>query len=62
MRLCRRENCRGGKGIKSGEAASWRQQPGAARQLRIIKDNGTPASVQEMLDHKIIRGKWDVFS
>lgn len=48
--------------IKPGEAASWGQQPGGARQLRIIKDDGTPASVQEMLDRKIIRGKWDVFS
>ena len=48
--------------ITSGEAVSWGQQPGGATQLRIIKDDGTPASVQEMLDRKIIRGKWDVFS
>ena len=48
--------------IKPGEAASWGQQPGGARQLRIIKNDGTAASVQEMLDRKIIRGKWDVFS
>lgn len=51
-----------GKMITSGEAVSWGQQPGGATQLRIIKDDGTPASVQEMLDRKIIRGKWDVFS
>lgn len=48
--------------IETGHAAAWGEQPGGARQLRIIKDDGTPASVQEMLDHKIIRGKWDVFS
>lgn len=48
--------------IETGHAAAWGQQPGGARQLRIIKDDGTPASVQEMLDRKKIRGKWDVFS
>lgn len=48
--------------IETGRAAAWGEQPGGARQLRIIKDDGRPASVQEMLDHKIIRGKWDVFS
>lgn len=48
--------------IETGHAAAWGEQPGGARQLRIIKDDGRPASVQEMLDHKIIRGKWDVFS
>lgn len=48
--------------IETGHTAAWGEQPGGARQLRIIKDDGRPASVQEMLDHKIIRGKWDVFS
>lgn len=51
-----------GSKIETGHAAAWGEQPGGARQLRIIKDDGKPASIQEMLDHKITRGKWDVFS
>lgn len=43
--------------IETGRAAAWGQQPGGARQLRIIKGDGTPASVQEMLDYNIIRGR-----
>lgn len=31
--------------IETGHAAAWGEQPGGARQLRIIKDDGKPASI-----------------
>lgn len=43
--------------IKSGKAAAWNQQPGGATQLQVMKDNGEPASVEELLANGILKGK-----
>ena len=42
--------------IETGKIAPWNAQQGGARQLRIIKEDGKAASVQDLLDKKIIRG------
>ena len=43
--------------IKSGKAAAWNQQPGGAAQLQVMKSDGEPASVQELLANGILKGK-----
>jgi hypothetical protein len=43
--------------IKSGKAAAWNQQPGGATQLQVMKNDGKPASVQELLTNGILKGK-----
>ena len=43
--------------IRSGKAAAWNQQPGGATQLQVMKDNGEPASVEELLANGILKGK-----
>ena len=43
--------------IKSGKAAAWNQQPGGATQLQVMKSNGEPASVQDLLANGILKGK-----
>lgn len=43
--------------IKSGKAAAWNQQPGGATQLQVMKNDGKPASVQELLANGILKGK-----
>lgn len=43
--------------IKSGKAAAWNQQPGGATQLQVIKDNGKAASITELLEKGILKGK-----
>ena len=43
--------------IKSGKAAAWNQQPGGAAQLQVMKSDGGPASVQELLANGILKGK-----
>lgn len=43
--------------IRSGKAAAWNQQPGGATQLQVMKDDGEPASVQELLANGILKGK-----
>lgn len=43
--------------IKSGKAAAWDQQPGGATQLQVMKSNGEPASVQDLLANGILKGK-----
>nr|WP_314274907.1 glycohydrolase toxin TNT-related protein [Schaalia odontolytica] len=43
--------------IKSGKAAAWNQQPGGATQLQVMKNDGDPASVQELLTNGILKGK-----
>ena len=43
--------------IKSGKAAAWNQQPGGATQLQVMKNDGEPASVQELLANGILKGK-----
>ena len=46
-----------GWAIKSGKAAAWNQQPGGATQLQVMKSNGEPASVQDLLANGILKGK-----
>lgn len=43
--------------IKSGKAAPWGQQPGGATQLQVIKDNGKAASITDLLEKGILKGK-----
>lgn len=43
--------------IRSGKAAAWNQQPGGATQLQVMKNDGKPASVQELLANGILKGK-----
>ena len=43
--------------ITTGRAAPWDQQPGGARQLQFIRDDGKPASISDLLDRGILRGK-----
>ena len=43
--------------IKSGKAAAWNQQPGGAAQLQVMKSDGEPASVQELLANGSLKGK-----
>ena len=43
--------------IRSGKAAAWNQQPGGATQLQVMKSDGKPASVQELLANGILKGK-----
>ena len=43
--------------IKSGKAAAWNQQPGGAAQLQVMKSDGEPASVQELLAKGNLKGK-----
>lgn len=43
--------------IRSGKAAAWNQQPGGAAQLQVMKSDGEPASVQELLANGILKGK-----
>ena len=43
--------------IKSGKVAPWGQQPGGATQLQVIKDDGSFASVNDLIKHKILKGK-----
>lgn len=43
--------------IKSGKVAPWGQQPGGATQLQVIKDNGKAASITELLEKGILKGK-----
>lgn len=43
--------------IKSGKAAPWGQQPSGAAQLQVMKSDGEPASVQELLANGILKGK-----
>ena len=43
--------------IRSGKAAAWNQQPGGATQLQVMKSNGEPASVQDLLANGILKGK-----
>ena len=43
--------------IKSGKAAAWNQQPGGATQLQVMKNDGKPASVQDLLANGILKGK-----
>ena len=43
--------------IRSGKAAAWNQQPGGAAQLQVMKSDGGPASVQELLANGILKGK-----
>ena len=43
--------------IKSGKAAAWNQQPGGATQLQVMKSNGEPASIQDLLANGILKGK-----
>ena len=43
--------------IRSGKAAAWNQQPGGAAQLHVMKSDGGPASVQELLANGILKGK-----
>lgn len=43
--------------IRSGKAAAWNQQPGGATQLQVMKDNGEPASAEELLANGILKGK-----
>lgn len=43
--------------IKSGKVAGWGQQPGGATQLQVLRANGKPVSVQELLDKGVLRGK-----
>ena len=43
--------------IRSGKAAAGNQQPGGATQLQVMKDNGEPASVEELLANGILKGK-----
>ena len=43
--------------IRSGKAAAWNQQPGGAAQLQVMKSDGEPASVQEILANGILKGK-----
>ena len=43
--------------ITSGEAVSWGQQPGGATQLQVIKDNGKAASITDLLEKGILKGK-----
>ena len=39
------------------KAAAWNQQPGGAAQLQVMKSDGEPASVQELLANGILKGK-----
>ena len=43
--------------IKSGKAAPWGQQPGGATQLQVIKDDGKAASITDLLEKGILKGK-----
>lgn len=43
--------------IKSGKAAPWGQQPGGATQLQVIKDDGSFASVNDLIKQKVLKGK-----
>ena len=43
--------------IKSGKVAPWGQQPGGATQLQVITDDGSFASVNDLIKHKILKGK-----
>lgn len=43
--------------IRSGKAVAWNQQPGGATQLQVMKNDGKPASVQELLANGILKGK-----
>jgi hypothetical protein len=43
--------------IRAGKAAAWNQQPGGAAQLQVMKSDGEPASVQELLAKGNLKGK-----
>ena len=55
--LCRRENPPEGWTIKSGKAAPWGQQPGGATQLQVFKGDGSVATVEDLLEKGILKGK-----
>ena len=43
--------------IKSGKAAPWGQQPGGATQLQVFKGDGSVATVEDLLEKGILKGK-----
>lgn len=43
--------------IKSGKVAPWGQQPGGATQLQVFKGDGSVATVEDLLEKGILKGK-----